>query len=229
MLHLLLLVPALAVPSPSPKPGKKMTISVDANNGELRLTWDSRVLSEAKLRTLAELSPDNSPDSRVMPLQIDMCPDKDPRYLPCGTRDPSAPHFVENAAVNLQLAGDMLKELKAREVVPELEPVKVWLVGLCTSWLEIEERKLAWAKSRDLEVLKEPVGGIDPKVECKDALAAVAATANKGAQWEAVKYKWHNCVNDKMQTHAGDYPKAAWKKFLSAYGIKARLVQENPD
>jgi hypothetical protein len=229
MLHLLLLVPALAVPSPSPKPGKKMTISVDANNGELRLTWDPARLPEARLRALADLSPDNSPDSRVMPLQIDMCPDNDPKYQPCGNRDPSAQHFIDNAQVNLRLAQEMLRTLQAREVPPELEPVKAWLVTLCSGWLDIEQRKLAWAKSGDPKVFAQPVGGIDPKAVCAGELAAVAAAGNRAAQWSAIKYKWHNCVNDHMQTHAGDYPKAAWKKFLSAYGIKARLVQENPD
>jgi hypothetical protein len=213
MLQVLLLLPVLASPSPSPRPGKRTTISVDGMNGELRLTWDAARLPEARLRALADLAPETEPSSRVMPDQIDLGKDAG----------------VDRARATLAAGREMLKTLQAREVVPELEPVKAWLVTLCSSWLEIEERKLAYMQHHDLEALKRPIGPVDPKTACKDALAAVAAAGDRAAQWDALKYKWHNCVNDQMQTRAGDYPKAAWKKFLSTYGIKARYRLENPD
>ena len=40
--------------------------------------------------------------------------------------------------------------------------------------------------------------------------------------------RWHNCVNNRYPRTLGDYPLPAWRRFLSAWHIHERIVENLP-
>ena len=95
--------------------------------------------------------------------------------------------------------------------------------------LWLEETKLEFYQSGDVNVLRRRYGEMEPARGCAAALEQVQrGIQSNNAQYDMVVLPWHNCVNDLFRRRLGDYPMAAWQRFLSKWGIQERLVEMMP-
>ena len=208
---------------------KHVTLNVPAGGGSLRLTFDTARISEDMVRGLADLAPEAGPDGITAVDQLELCVASNPEYKECGSRDFHAPHFMDNAAVNLEHDRKVVLAIQNRAVPVELEPAKRFVLASAAFMLELAERRMAYAKTGDITVLKRAVANIDPTTACAPALGAVGAGPDAFARNAAAANVWHNCMNGAFQDKRGEYPKAPWKQFLAAYGIKAKLEAPTGD
>jgi hypothetical protein len=186
-------------PHAADAPNKHVTVSANAGNGELRLSFDTVRIPEETVNQIADLAPEANPDG----ISVVVAARNDGR-----------------AAVDA---------LQKRVVPAELEPIKTWMVRSAAFTEEMQERVAAFMKSGDLAQLTRAIDVIDPAAACAPVLAKLRATADAAARKQLADYDWHNCMNDAFQDKRGDYPKAAWKQFLEAYGIKSKFVPATGD
>jgi hypothetical protein len=62
----------------------------------------------------------------------------------------------------------------------------------------------------------------------RPALIALLAAGSPAAQFDLVVLRCHNCVNDRYRRTLGDDPSPAWRRFLSAWQIRERVVENLP-
>ena len=104
-----------------------------------------------------------------------------------------------------------------------------WLQSSLAFSLWLEETKLEFYQSGDVNVLRRRYGEMEPARGCAAALEQVQrGISPTDAQYDMVVLPWHNCVNDLFRRRLGDYPMAAWQRFLSKWGIQERFVEPMP-
>ena len=208
---------------------KPKTITVQAGNGDLVLTFDVKKVSEAELRDAAALAPEASPDGLVTE-SLETCRDDAGASRPCaGARPPTQPRFFKDAEHTRTANLAIVKAASERKVAKELEPAKEWLRRSAAFYAALEERKLVYYRSWKSSDLAPPIEGIDGTKECAAIVAKVDAATTKDDKYKLVKHDWHNCMNDRRHAVAGAYPAAPWKAFLKARRVKARFVLPDSD
>ncbi len=218
----LLLVPGLAAAKPT-------KVSVPAGNGELILTFEPKKISKADLVAAAALAPESNPDA-VTTAGLETCRGADGTPGPCaGPHTPAQPAFFRDADVMLKENAATVKAATDRAVPKELEPAKEWLRRTAAFYAGLEERKLAFYKSWKSADLVAPIEGIDGAKACAAIVAKIDAAPGKDAKYDLVKNTWHNCMNDEKHAAMGDYPKAPWKAFVKAKGVKVKFVLPEGD
>jgi hypothetical protein len=197
--------------------------------GEYHLLFDDRRVSEAELRPLVVLSPHLAGwTSLAVAPRLERCVVGDPAYLDCGNRSVRSHAFLWNARVNLDRGRAALTHLRGLRVPLELEPVATWLQRSLAFSLWLEETKLEFFRSGDAAVLRRRYEDLDPGRECAAVLGELARAGATDAQFDMVVLPWHNCANSQFRRRLGDYPMAAWQRFLSAWRISERLVEMLP-
>ena len=156
--------------------------------------------------------------------RLERCVVGEPAYLGC-TRSTASPHFLWNARVNLEAGVATLRRLDALRTPAELDAVLGWLRRSLAFSLWLEETKLDFYRSRDLAVLTRRYEDIESGHGCAPIVAAVGRAASREAQDDLVGLDWHNCVNELGRRRLGDYPLAAWERFLASYGIRETIVE----
>jgi hypothetical protein len=197
--------------------------------GEYHLLFDDRRVTEAQLRALVVLSPHLAGwTSLAVAPRLERCVVGDSAYLDCGNRSVRSHTFLWNARVNLERGRDALTHVRGLRVPAELEPVSTWLQRSLAFSLWLEETKLEFFRTADVGVLRRRYEDLDPGRECAAVLGKVARATSADAQFDMVVLPWHNCANAQFRRRLGDYPMAAWLRFLSAWRITERLVEMLP-
>lgn len=198
--------------------------------GEYHLTYDNRKVNEADLKPLVILSPHLAGwNSIAVTPRLERCVVGETEYLDCRDRSVSSPTFLWNARVNLKRGAAILDNLRAMRAPTELDPVVTWLQSSLAFSLWLEETKLEFYQSADVNVLRRRYGEMEPARGCAAALEQVQrGVVSNNAQYDMVVLPWHNCVNDLFRRRLGDYPMAAWQRFLSKWGIQERFVEMMP-
>jgi hypothetical protein len=198
--------------------------------GEYHLTYDNRKVSEADLKPLVILSPHLAGwNSIAVTPRLERCVVGESEYMDCRDRSVRSPTFLWNARVNLKRGLTMLDNLRGMRAPAELDPVVTWLQSSLAFSLWLEETKLEFYQTGDVNVLRRRYGEFDPSRGCGAALEQVERGAvSSTAQYDMVVLPWHNCVNDQFRRRLGDYPMTAWQRFLSKWGIQERFVELMP-
>jgi len=197
--------------------------------GEYHLAFDNTRTSEAEVRALVVLSPHLAGwNSLAVAPRLERCVVGDPAYHDCRTRSPQSPSFLWNARVNLGRGHAALTQLRGLRTPAELEPVVTWLQRSLTFSLWLEETKLDFVRTGDVAVLRRHYEDVDPTRDCGPIVDDIARAASLDAQFDLVVLRWHNCVNDQYRSRLGDYPMPAWKRFLTAWRINERVVENLP-
>jgi hypothetical protein len=197
--------------------------------GEYQLVYDDRRASEQDVRALVILSPHLAGwNSMAVAPRLERCVVGDPAYLECGSRSPQSHTFLWNARVNLERGTSTLAHLRGMRVPPELEPVVQWMQRSLAFSLWLEETKLEFFRTDDVAVLRRRYEDFDAGRACGPTVTEVAHAASPDAQFDLVMLPWHNCVNTQYRSRLGEYPMAAWKRFLSAWRITERVVESFP-
>jgi hypothetical protein len=205
------------------------TLSVPTLFGEYVLAFDDARVAERELRDLLLLSPHLSGwTSTAVAPRLELCDLEDPAYLDCGARTPAAPNFVWNARVNLGRGAAMLARIERLRAPDALAPVVAWLKRSLAFSLWLEESRLDFYTTGLLDSLARRYEDVDPRLTCGPVLREVAGTASAAERYEVVAHRWHNCVNDAYRARLGQYPMAAWERFLGAHGVTERLVERLP-
>jgi hypothetical protein len=221
LLLALLLMPAAAGAGPR-------TLVFPTLYGEYQLAFDDARIAEADVRTLVVLSPHLAGwESLAVAPRLERCVPGDPAYLEC-TRASDSPRFLWNARANLDAGVATLRQLSDLRAPAELDPVIAWLRRSLAFSLWLEETKLDFYRSRDARVLVRGYEGSEPGRACAPAVAAVGRAASRQAQDDVVALEWHNCVNGLVRRGLGEYPVAAWQRFLATWGVKERITEVLP-
>ncbi len=197
--------------------------------GEYHLAFDDKRTPESEVRALVILSPHLAGwNSLAVAPRLERCVVDDPAYLDCRTRSPQSPSFLWNARVNLERGGAALSHLRGLRAPAELEPVVTWLQRSLTFSLWLEETKLEFFRAGDVAVLRRRYEDVDPGRECGPIIGDIARAGSPDAQFDLVVLRWHNCVNNQYRRKLGEYPMPAWKRFLTAWRINERVVENLP-
>jgi len=224
---LALLALALALPAAAAAEPRRLVFPTLL--GEYHLLFDDRRASESDVRALVVLSPHLAGwTSLAVAPRLERCVVGDPAYLTCGNRSVRSHTFLWNARVNLDRGAAALTHLRGLRVPPDLEPVALWLQRSLAFSLWLEETKLEFFRTGDVAVLRRRYEDLDPGRECATVLVDVARASSTDAQFDLVVLPWHNCANYQFRRRLGDYPMAAWQRFLLAWRITERLVESFP-
>lgn len=197
--------------------------------GEYHLSFDDRRTSESDLRALVILSPHLAGwNSLAVAPRLERCVTDDPAYLDCRTRSPQSPSFLWNARVNLERGNAALAQLRGLPAPPELEPVVTWLQRSLTFSLWLEETKLEFFRTGEVAALRRRYEDVEPTRDCAAIIDDIGRAGSPDAQFDLVVLRWHNCVNNQYRRRLGEYPMPAWKRFLSAWRIRERVVEIVP-
>jgi hypothetical protein len=193
------------------------------------VTYDPARVSEQDVRRWIQLSPDVSPSNFYqVPEEIEFCISAmDPGYEPCGK---SADEInAHNAQHTLDRIGRRIKDLDPAHYPPDLREVVLYLRQIQRFWLWKETQRFAFWKTGDLRALESQFEGINPTVICGPVLDRIAAAQTHDEAVKFAHYDWWNCVWDEERKRIGEYPKAAWEKFLANHGISERYVEQDVD
>ena len=220
---------ALALALPATAAAEPQRLVFPTLLGEYHLLFDDRRASESDVRALVVLSPHLAGwTSLAVAPRLERCVVGDPAYLACGNRSVRSHTFLWNARVNLDRGAAALTHLRGLRVPSELEPVWLWLQRSLAFSLWLEETKLEFFRTGNVAVLRRHYEDMDPGRECAAVLGDVARAPSTDAQFELVVLPWHNCANYQFRRRLGDYPMAAWQRFLAAWRITERLVESFP-
>ena len=221
---------ALLLVLPRPAAAAHQTMVLPTLLGEYHLTYDNLRVTEAELKPLVILSPHLAGwDSIAVTPRLERCVVGEKDYLDCRDRSVRSPTFLWNARVNLKRGAATLDNLRKLRTPAELDPVVAWLQASLSFSLWLEETKLEFYQTGDVNVLRRHYGELAPGLGCGDALARIErAVETPGVQYDMIVLPWHNCVNTLFRRRLGDYPIAAWQRFLSKWDIQERFVELLP-
>lgn len=140
-----------------------------------------------------------------------------------GTHGVSLSGCDESAAVRLangvKQTGIVLDELDHETAYPpELAPVVLYLKRLIRFRLWLGEQYLQFAKTGTA-----PKSGYQNSDACRSADDGIRNEPDKKKACQRLGSEWTQCVLKEGLRQVGEYPKANWKEFLDAYGIKEKL------
>jgi hypothetical protein len=225
---------------------------IDTDESHYLATYDPNRISEARLKELLVLSPylelgqdlwkidgtemliggQQSPgflEKSPIPISLEQCIANDPRYRPCGKRNISDPNFFANAEVNVRNNEQALAALNRLEVPAELRPILQHFQDAMAFHVTLEERRLQYLRTGDLQVLSTPIGVIDPPKRCVQQLNELQLATTLTRRYQLSRYSWHKCLNNAWLRASPGYPIKAWHGFLSAFGITERFTVKSVD
>jgi hypothetical protein len=195
---------------------RTVTLAFKTDWAEYTLTFDPQRISAEDVRKLARISPyDSYADSKP---DLEYCVLKSCHF---GLRDGwRAANYYTNAEINVENAKKELEWLDRLNYPEELRP---WVKYLQRFWrfnTWLEETRLEFYKSWDIEVLKRRYHDLDPTASCPEALQSIqGATGDRDTQYVIAQFSWSTCLVEKNQPEIGQYPTEPWKTFLRNYGI----------
>jgi len=208
------------------------------------VTFDPLKISENEVRQIVPLSPyteDEGPftagidvnkdvrDKVFIAPRLEGCIDNDSRYRPCGTRDLHDPHYFANAEINIQEAERQLSLLDKGRYPKQLEPVVKHLRRSLSFSLWMEQARLEYYKTWDIDVLKRGYGDFEPATSCAKIFRRLESAASRDEKYSLVSFGWYNCVLDGTRSQFGRYPMEAWLEFLKDFGIDEQYTEDFPD
>ncbi|MEK7746000.1 MAG: hypothetical protein AAB576_04985 [Elusimicrobiota bacterium] len=208
-----------------PAQAGQKTLTLEADCGERKYSFDPAVISEERLRESLKLDLNTA---RGLELQttpmLELCVSGSPLYRDCGSRSLGAPFFFENARANLAQGAKSLERVKALKVPKELHKVAAHVRESMSFSLWMEKTRLRFYESWKTEALKERYSWLDPSALCADAMKQVEEAGDRQAKYEAARSGWNNCINGAFRNRLGDPPAGDWEKFFSAYKVKVEPV-----
>lgn len=208
---------------------QRTTIRIPHVMGTDEITFDPSRVSPAEVRRWLRLSPVLGPDNGYLSLEsIEQCVAHDPRYQGCGKEQESV--NLHNAQLNIEKIRQRIDELDDPAQYPvELSEVVSYIKRLQSFNLSRNTRLFEFEKGGDVFVLQSQFEGLDPKLSCGTVLDQIAHAKSHAEASQLARFDWANCVWFVEREKIGEYPKGAWEKFLSAYGIREHDVPEVVD
>jgi len=217
---------------------RKVSVSLEVENGTDTLIFDDTKISESIIRQAMLFSP-NGPypgSESIIRSNIESCLDDDPAYKPCGDRTIASPNFIANAEVNIRRTEELLVLINASQLPPELAAVKTFCLEQTEFRLAMARNKLEYFKSWDLKVLYRPYRvdslavTLEPDKLCPVILSDLNRTASPFEKYRIAGHEWHNCMNKAFVDLDSRrlYPKGAWRSFLKKYDISEKFVFDEP-
>ncbi len=201
------------------------TITIGTLTGKYLVSFDPARTPEKDVRRWMNLSQD-APDYYLVPEWLELCAKQDREYLECGTRDWKAKNFVYNANVNLRRIRERIKTLDESSYPRELQTVVSYLKRIQETQLFFETQRLLFVQEWQPSRLAVSFGGVDARSHCFTEIARVTSAGDKDAAYRIARHDWSNCVNRIFRNDIGPYPGAAWKDFLTHYGIGLKFVED---
>lgn len=138
--------------------------------------------------------------------RLELCVERDPRYLPCGKRDISEVNFFANADINMRINEASLAALNAINVPDELRSIWQEFRNSLSFYSTIERRRLEYLRTDDVGVLSAPLGNIDPSAECKEEIRKLNLATTLQQRYTLSLYGWSNCLNSVWDRISPAYP-----------------------
>ncbi|WP_173087043.1 hypothetical protein [Fundidesulfovibrio magnetotacticus] len=215
---------------------KKVVLQEELPGRIERYSFDDARISAEALRLALRFGPDGlyTGSEMIARASLEVCPDDDPGYKPCGDRTIAAPNFLDNAGENLRRARALMEELAASTPPAGLEAAKAWCLEENGFVLALSEARLRYLRTWDPQTLRatfevKSAGKVlEPGKLCPAAFEALSRAQNPVQRARVAAYEWHNCVNGAFRALEArrPYPTAAWKAFLKRYGITVRVEHD---
>lgn len=184
----------------------------------ITLTVDDSRIDPATVGRYLALHPRGyDPRYRLAP-SLRLCIEGNPRYRPCGARDPNAEHFFENARVNLRLAAERLQEINRLPPVETLRPLVDYFRSSLRFSTWLETRLFEYLQSGNLQQLNQSYESLPAPPDLDEILTEIAG-ASPFERWRIAFYRWRNAMNHVYREREPEIPRAAWDEFLTEYGI----------
>ena len=212
----------------SPLVAADVTISFRFPGGADKIEFENTKFSESQIRTiLTHFSPELAVfNGYMLPEELEACTAGDKRYRPCGTRNIESPNFLHNAAVNVEISKERLKELTDMAPPEELKVVQKYLEEFFRYGLRLQKCRLEYYKTWD-ENLLESCDALEEAKVCDVVAKKASFMTDRLQKYNLAQYDWPSCVVDQRDAQLGKYPEQAWKKFLETYGIKETVFEDN--
>jgi hypothetical protein len=188
--------------------------------------FDSARISKAELTRLWTLAPERINDWSDSPW-LEVCLEGvDQKYKPCGSRDWKDPNFISNGQVNLGFKKAKLNELSAFKAPPELEPVIAYQKRRIAYTLWIDTSRLNYYQTWNVSSLNEPFQNVRPAEKCTEAFKKLESAKDNDQRYSIARIDWDACVAKSYDRYFSWYPDDAWQRFLKAYGIKMKWIED---
>lgn len=203
-----------------------VTLSFKTLRGDYKVTFDAAAIAEEQVRQLVRLSPHVSGwESYAVAPRLELCRTGDPAYRDCGWGSVAAANFTWNARVNLENGARLLDTLDGLRYPGELEPVVQYSKRSLAFSLWLEQTRLEFYRTWDVDVLTRTYEGVSPAAGCAHVLDALGQARAPDDKYHLAAYAWHNCVNDLYRSRLGEYPLDAWDAFVRAHGIREHVLE----
>jgi len=227
------------------------SLSYKDSIGTYTIYFDPHRISEERLGRLLVLSPyvlgdTNAPipkglmaigstvgrmmDKSLVVVPLEWCIKSEPEYINCENNSIESPNFVQNAEVNLKRGRAGLEWIDGLVYPKDLDPVVRYLRGRLSVSLWMEETRLKYYTSWDVNVLRQSEANLGPVSSCEPALRKIDGAHSRTEKYELAKNDWLNCLIATADIRYGHhYPMSSWKSFLAAYRLKEHYKDESPD
>ena len=233
--------PVLLVLSQSFAFCQAVQLVLDSDEYHYTATFDPKLISKERLRELLIFSPydlfttwklrgaeldvsfDQTPSQLkkgLLPFTLEVCIEGNPIYSICGSRDLADPNFFHNAEINLRRNGQSLTALNELDVPPELSRVAQQFRDSLDFFSTVEQRRMEYLRTGNVDVLAMPIGDIDPSIRCEKELSSLRAANTPQSRHHVSMHDWYNCVNSAWQQSSPVYPDDAWRSFVKNFGIR---------
>jgi hypothetical protein len=95
--------------------------------------------------------------------------------------------------------------------------------------LWVDTQLMRFKETGGSSVLRSRYRGLDPNVVCSAGVERIGKARSGTEAFHLARFEWRNCVWNEERKRIGEYPKAAWEKFLKNHGIEEHYVEEFPD
>ena len=221
-LGLLVVLVAFSLAARPPASRPISSFSIETGCAKARVHYSPDVMSRDRLKKLVRLWERNANYLGQPVPQLELCPRADPAYRPCGDRTIASPNFLYNAQVNIHAGERQVREFEETAAIApaELNPVLTYTRSALTFWVALERARFDFLTAWSLDVLTRDVAGVSPASKCAAALDAIARASSMEEKYRLTTHDWHNCVNAEFVRGLGQYPEAAWRRFIENYSIR---------
>ncbi|HEV2245644.1 MAG TPA: hypothetical protein VGW37_03245 [Terriglobia bacterium] len=204
------------------------TIRIRAGIGTVEITFDRARVSPLDVRRWFQLSPVVAADNfHLFPEEVDQCPTDDPRYEGCGKGEEVV--SLHNTRLTLDSIRKRILGLDPKSYPEDLEEVVLYLRGIQSFGFWVDTQLMRFKETGGSSVLRSRFSGVDPSVVCSAALQQIGRARSGTRAFHLARFQWRNCVWAEERRRIGEYPKAAWEKFLKNHGIEEHYVEQFPD
>jgi len=226
-------------------------VVLDRDDYHYEATFNPNQISEVRLRELLPFSPymgvgdgwnlngipleigfEETPElheKSLLASSLELCLTGDPRYASCGTRTISDPNFFRNAQANVERNLKALAAVDRLQVPVELNPILKHYRESLAFYSTLQQRRLEYLRTGDVQVLSMPIGSIDLPKLCAPELKNLELATTLQQRYAMSYGPWHKCANREWHRKLRGYPTEAWRRFLDAYGIRERFTVKSID